>query len=191
MNRIVLARHGQPDWDRDTPIAGSEMAKWNKGRDNAPLDPESRPSKRLVSFAKNSHLIATSELRRSIDSAKLLAPGRKPHVEPLFREVYLPTAIHSRAKLPPKVWSATLRAAWHLGWSPGVESHKEAEARAILAAEELEKLAQRHHTVLLIGHGMMNGLIGRNLRRAGWKGPVLRARKHWAYTVYKKSSVGS
>jgi broad specificity phosphatase PhoE len=185
---VVLARHGKPVWDEKTPIAGSELAEWVRGRDAAPIDPsDPPPSAELLRIARSCRLLTTSQLRRSIESAKVVAaPHLTPQVNPVFQEVSTPTEIHSGLRMPPKAWKAVARSAWYSGWSPGVESFAEARRRARLAAMILIELASAHQSVLLVGHGIFNGLIGRRLRRAGWRGPRLRPRRLWAFAVYER-----
>lgn len=154
--------------------------------DEAPLDPSLPPSPELARHARASRGIAASPLRRSLESAKLLCPEQTPVIEPLFREVYLPTAIRSGLRLRPRLWNLLARVAWYCGWSPGVESFPEARRRASAAAALLASLAQERGYLLLTGHGQMNGLIGKRLRRAGWRGPRLRPRRYWAFAVYQR-----
>lgn len=185
MALIVLARHGRPAWDFRTPIRGNALADWVEAVDRAPLDPSSIPPAELCALTAASDCVAASPLRRSLESARLLAPKRLPLVDPLFREVFLPTAIGSRLRLPPKLWVFLARSRWYAGWSPGVESHAEARARAAAATGRLLTLAARHQRVLLIAHGVMNGLIAAQLRGRGWRGPWLRPRRHWAFAQYE------
>jgi broad specificity phosphatase PhoE len=185
---IVLARHGKPDWDEKTPIPGRALAEWVRGRDAAPIDRSSRPPAELVRIAQSSRVLAASPLRRSIESAELVAPGIAPQVNSLFHEVFLPTAIPSGLRLRPTVWSSLARLAWYCGWSPGVETFAAARHRASRAAVVLAELALAHESVLLVGHGIQNGLIGRRLRRAGWSGPRFRTRRLWAFAVYRRGT---
>lgn len=185
---IVLARPGKPGWDERTPIPGHALAEWVRGRDNAPIDPSLAPPAELVQIARSSRVLAASTLRRSLESAALVAPGVKQQVNPLFREVFLPTDFHSGLRLPPKMWTSIARSAWYTGWSPGVESFAEARERAALAAMVLVELASAYESVLLVGHGLMDGLIGRRLRRSGWKGPRLRPRRLWSFDIFRRGA---
>ena len=185
MPTIVLARHGRPAWDFATPIPGHALAEWIRGMDGAPIDPSVRPSPQLLELARESRGLAASPLRRSLESAEILCPGEAPYLEPLFREVYLPTAIRSGVRLRPRLWSLLARTGWYCGWSPGVERFSDAPRRATAAAALLVSLASQRGQLLLIGHGRMNGLIGKRLRRAGWRGPRLRPRRYWAFAVYE------
>lgn len=185
MRVIVLARHGRPVCDTRTPIAGREVAEWSKGRDEAPIDRGFPPPAELVRVAQSSGVVAASTLRRSLESAAAVAPGAPPVVDPEYREVSLPTEIHSGVRMRPKAWTTLARIAWYCGWSPGVENLAEARDRAALAATSLIELAAAHHSVLLTGHGMFNGLIGKQLRDAGWSGPRMRPRRYWAFAMYQ------
>jgi broad specificity phosphatase PhoE len=185
---IVLARHGKPAWDARTPIPGYALADWARGRDAAPIDPGDPPPAELVRIARSSRVLAASPLRRSLESAQAVAPGVAPRIDPLFSEVALPAGVRADLRLRPTLWSSLARLAWYFGWSPGIESYPAARERALQAATALAELAAAEETILLVGHGIMNGMIGRRLRRAGWNGPWFRARHHWALTVYRRAA---
>src|SRR4029450_11087073 len=104
MRTIVLARHGRPAWDFRTPIPGHTLGEWTRGVDGAPLDLSYPPPEALRRLATGSDCVAASTLRRSLESARALAPGVVPVVDPVFREVPLPTANTATLRLPPKLW---------------------------------------------------------------------------------------
>ncbi len=114
--------------------------------------------------------IATSDLPRARESAQLIAPGRSLVCDPVFAEAEVPSSIPLRVALAPRYWSVLARLAWFCGWSRGVESLREARARARRAAARLAELAAEHGSVMLVGHGMMNRLISGALRGGGWSG---------------------
>lgn len=188
MNTIVLARHGKPEWSDSTLISGRELGAWGEGRNAARIDPSHSPSPELRRIARDAKGFAASPLRRSLESLHLLAPEAIPYVDPVFREVEVPGSLPSPIPLPAQIYSKISRIAWFAGWSPGVESFAEARHRAQQAAETLIGIAPDHGTLLLVGHGVMNGLIGLKLRKMGWKGPHLRPRRLWAYGVYRLSA---
>ena len=181
---IVLARHGKPDWDEKTLIPGHGLRQWVRGRDAAPIVPSVRPPEDLVRLGRSCRVVAASTLRRSLESAELVVPGIAPRVHAMFKEVAPPTQIRIGLRLRPQLWSWLARAAWYCGWSPGVESYAEARERAAAAAEALTDLALEEESVILVGHGIMNGMIGKQLRHAGWSGPLLRPRRLWAHATY-------
>jgi len=182
--KIILARHGRPAWDFRTPIPGHAFAEWRRGEDDAPLDPSHRPSAELEQLIRQAKCLAASPLRRSRDSAQLLAPSTVPLIDACFREAELPCAIRSSLRLRPDVWGWLARSAWFCGWSAGVESFRTARERAAKAATILIARADASGAVLLVGHGLMNVLIARHLRTAGWRGPRFPSSQHWAFGVY-------
>jgi len=185
VSAIILSRHGRPAWDYRTPIAGREFAGWRRGEENAPLDPASHPGSDLKKAMRTASFIITSALRRSIDSAHLLAPSTPFVTDGLFREADLPSSFHSKVRLRPNVWGMLARSAWFCGWSAGKESVAAARDRAVRAAEFLVDQAAAHGTVAVIGHGMMNWLIAHRLRSSGWHGPRIPSPRHWSFGVYR------
>ena len=185
MLTIVLARHGKPDWDETTLIPGHDLGRWIRGRDAAPIVASVRPPEELVRIGRACRMVVASPLRRSLESAELIVPGAEPFVDEMFKEVVLPTDIHIGIKLRPQMWSFLARVAWYCGWSPGGESYAEAKERAWEATYALMDMASTERSVLLVAHGIMNGLIGKRLRHAGWSGPWLRPRRLWAHATYR------
>ena len=190
MKTIVLARHGKPEWSDSALISGRELGEWVEGRNAAPINPTFLPSPELRRIARSAAGFAASPLRRSIESLHLLAPEAIPYVDAVFREVEVPGKVPSPLPLPAQAYSKIARIAWYAGWSPGVESFAQARRRAQKAAETLIEILPDQGTLLLVGHGIMNGLIGLKLRKMGWKGPHLRPRRLWAYGVYRTTATG-
>ena len=190
MQTIVLARHGKPVWSDSALITGHALGEWVEGRNAAHMDPSHPPSAELQHIARAAAGFAVSPLRRSIESLHLLAPEAIPYVDPVFREVEVPGNVPSPLPLPAQVYSKISRIAWYAGWSPNVESFDAARRRAQQAAETLVELLPDQGTLLLVGHGIMNGLIGLKLRKMGWQGPHLRPRRLWAYAAYRKLGDG-
>lgn len=183
--RIILVRHGRPAWDFQTPICGRDFGEWRRGEDHAPLDPGSRPSPALERLIESATCVFTSPLRRSRESAALLAAGVSPVVAPEFREADLPSGFRSGLRLRPELWGLLARTAWFCGWSTGVDNFRMVRERAANAAKLLQERAARGGVVVLVGHGMMNILIARELRAAGWRGPRMPSRRHWGFGVYE------
>lgn len=172
MLQILLVRHGTPAVDYRTRIPGSAFGAWLRSYDEAPLDVTSLPPADLRARVSTIGCIASSPLRRSRESAALLVPGRPVVCDALFAEAGIPSAIYLSLALRPRYWTLLLRVAWFCGWSGGAESVHEARRRAHRAAERLVELAREHRSVMLIGHGEINRMISRVLRRMGWHGPV-------------------
>ena len=186
MLEILLVRHGIPLCDHQTKIRGCNFAQWVAAYDRAPINHHSLPAPELRSRLAAVSCIVTSTLRRSIESASLVATGRPAASDPLFDEAGIPTAIPFQFTLLPNHWDMLARAAWILGWSPGVESFRAVKKRATQAAARLETLAREHSSVALFGHGMLNTLIAHALRRSGWTGTGS-PRIYWGSVVLQKS----
>ncbi len=56
--------------------------------------------------------------------------------------------------------------------------------RARRATQELIRLAGKSETVLLVGHGLINHYIAKELLNLGWIGPEKAASGYWAFSVY-------
>lgn len=185
MSTIILSRHGRPAWDYRTPIPGRAFAEWRRGEDGAPLDPSSQPGSELERVIRSASCIITSTLRRSLDSAHVLAPSATLVTDGVFREADLPSSFHSEIRLRPNVWAVLARSAWFWGWSDGMESFAATGGRALRAAQFLVATAQTHDSVAVVGHGMINVLIARHLRASGWHGPRIPSRRHWSFGVFR------
>jgi len=185
VSTIILARHGRPACDYRTPIRGRAFAEWRRAEDNAPLDASSRPGPELVELVRGASSIVTSPLRRSLESAQVLAPAVKPITDRLVQEAALPSAFPSNLRLSPYAWRALARVAWFCGWSGGVEGFGAARKRAAQAAAMLIERSRTHPTIAVVGHGLINILIARALRRNGWRGPWIPSPRHWSYGVYQ------
>lgn len=184
--KIVLARHGRPDWDFKTPIPGHGLGAWLRGENAAPLDPSSLPTAELQQLAREASRVIATPLRRSAESAPLLAPPVAPIVDAHFQEPDLPSALRTSVRLSPDIWAFLARTAWFLGWSPDVETFRAMRARASAAATILVAHAEAEGMVLVVGHGLINFFIARQLCRRGWRGPRFTLQRHWSFSVYER-----
>jgi broad specificity phosphatase PhoE len=187
MFNVLLIRHGIPLCDHRTKIRGCDFASWVAAYESAPVDRSIPPPPELQARLATVPCIVTSTLRRAIESASLVAPGRPATSYALFDEAGIPTAIPFRLTLSPGQWDVFARVAWILGWSAGAESLRDARARATRAAAQMVALASEHGTVALVGHGMLNTLVSRALRRFGWTGSGS-PRTYWGSVALQKSA---
>lgn len=175
--KIILVRHGKPLFDERKWLKGSEFSLWvEKYNLSGVQEEDSYP------IHRNS-LVVTSDLKRSIDSARLLRPNVKVISDPLFREVELPV-MNSGLKLSPRVWTVFLRLLWLSGYSKGCESYRDARRRSVAASDKLVEWARTHDSIMLVGHGFFNTLIAKELLKHGWKGKKRAGAKHWSSTTY-------
>jgi len=181
---IVLARHGRPKLDQRSWISPRQFADWIVAYDAGGVFIEEIPAQ-IREKVEQSGWIVSSPLPRCAQSAEAPAPLQKISSEEGFREAGLPHASWGFPRLPPPVWAASFRVAWFLGYSANSESVVVARSRARSAATRLIDLAQEHQSVFVMGHGIMNTLIGKELIRQGWKGPSRPAHGYWQFSIYR------
>jgi broad specificity phosphatase PhoE len=186
--RIILVRHGKPQIDVSEQITGLQLADWVQRYDDAPLDRSYLPPEALLSLGHAADYIMTSALRRSVESAQMVAPKTQHHVSLQVHEARLPMPKSIDFVLPAQVWINITGLAWFLGWSAQVESLQQVSQRANFAVAELTKIAQQQGTVLLVGHGIINLLIARKLRSLGWQGAWFPNSAYWGSSEYTMSS---
>lgn len=183
---ISLVRHGKSKHIDKKRMDCNEFNDWiRKYDDGGVFEEKSYPLDTLGKIS-TANIVITSDLKRSIDSAKLLNPNLKRISSSLFRETELPVPSKSLLwlKLEPSLWAVILRSLWFTGYSNGCESLSSAKQRANKSAAELVEYAQKHKSVAFVGHGFINRLIAQELQKMGWKGKRKTDSKHWSCTTY-------
>ena len=186
--QITLMRHGKPQLPENGWVTPRGMKQWIENYNNSDVETDSIPHE-CFNAAVSAKLIATSTLKRAESSSKAL--GRKVLMsDSVFSEAELPHALWSAPYLPPKAWAVFFRLLWLCGYSRGVASHKTTRIRAKAAAHQLI-LAANDGPVLLVGHGVMNRYIGKELRTLGWTAVCRHDNCHWGIGVYRITSADS
>ena len=180
--QITLIRHGKPDMPNQK-IPLKKFSDWIDAYNTANLCPRLIPNVGALTIAKHSNAVICSHLSRSTNSALRL--GVQPTFsDPIFREMEMPNWSFPSPALSPNVWAVLFRLFWFAGLTSKAESFAEAKARAIRATEQLIKLAQEHHQIIFVGHGLLNQFIAKTLLKSGWLGPTSPGKKYWEYGVY-------
>ena len=179
---IILLRHGKPTLELKGRINSADFKKLTVTYALSGIKDE--PVKQLKNYFK-SHYIVCSDLERSIQSAKKLQVNEIHLVDQLFKETEIPYFELSYFMLPVTAWLVLFRIMWLFGFNKNGESFKAAKLRAKQAADKLIALAEENQKVLLVGHGLLNRLIAKQLRNNNWIGPVSPGKKHWEFGVYK------
>ena len=183
---ITLVRHGRPDFSGGR-IPVGELIRGLRRYDAAGIRPDPPPPDDLRSMASRADIVLASDRRRAIESAESLGRAAQLLIDPLFREVPLPHLLPAPAglRLSYGTWVVTARVMWLAGWVRGSESLGAARRRADQACEMLIERGNGTHHVMLVAHNVINMLIGRELRRRGWRGPALAAGRYWASYAYR------
>jgi broad specificity phosphatase PhoE len=183
---ITLIRHGRSLLIENDRITYLEFNKWVKKYDHNGVFEESTYPSNTIKKAREAKLVITSDLNRAIQSAKLLNPDVLAIQDPIFRETELPTDSIKilNLKLRPSTWAVILRVIWFAGYSNDCESLMNAKIRAKQAAQRLINYAAEYDSIVIVGHGIFNMLISKELAKLGWKGKRKRGAKHWNSTTY-------
>lgn len=177
---IILMRHGKPDYASGSRLPALAMTAWCEAYDLSNV--QDSPPERSVRVAAMADYVVTSPLARARSSLAKL--GLEPAcVDALFSEVSLPIMRVTTPNLPPSLWLSLLRLMWLCGYAGSVESFHQAERRAEQAADRLILFSQ-YGNVLLLGHGIMNKMIARYLRKEGWLAEKHASSRHWSAAIY-------
>jgi broad specificity phosphatase PhoE len=119
-------------------------------------------------------LIITSPFVCAIQSAQIMLSGMEKKVvqSNMFREVELPIFEHipSFIRLKLRTWAFFFRLFWMVRYKGKAETYKQAARRAQKASETLGEYARIHGKVVLVGHGIFNMMVAKELKKQGWKG---------------------
>jgi broad specificity phosphatase PhoE len=182
---IYIIRHGKSDYINNDRISGMEFKKWIEDYDAIGVVVEKNHSVELLSSIESSNIIITSDLKRSTDSAAQLKTNAKIITNPVFREAELPS-LPLYLRLSPNIWLVILRIMWFLGYSNCCESYKDSKKRARKASDLLIEYAERELKVALIGHGIFNMLIAKELKKQGWFNNRKIDSSHWGINFFTK-----
>lgn len=135
-----------------------------------------------VALAASASFMVASTAPRALRSAQML--GRRPEVtDAIYCEAQLPFAGWRFPRLPPALWAGFFRLLWLCGYARGADSIDATRMRAREAADRLVSMAA-DGPVLLVGHGIMNRLIARELVERGWSAPEKHNNGHWGASEY-------
>lgn len=160
-----MDRHGVPRFEDAYDAAGI--------RDVPP------PPEDLRTIAAAADVVCASDLRRAIESANRVAPGRELVISSLLREIRLEPPRWIPFRLPIAAWDAYS----HAQWSYRLLTKRDHAfvRRADAAADWLEQHARDAATVLVVTHGGMRRLIADRLSARGWlRAPEKRSYANWS-----------
>ena len=163
--QITLIRHGQPILQASRWLAPYEMGQWIAAYDQALVETTTIPAASIAACS-GATVIFASTLARATSSASALG-HHAPRIDAVFGEATLPFPLWRFPRLPARLWAVLFRLSWLMGYARGADALASVTARARNASALLIAGAADGR-VLLIGHGLMNRLIARELRAAGW-----------------------
>ena len=168
MSRIVLVRHGPSAHVAEARLLDrAALQQWRSAYDDAGIRPSELPPHALIAQAAAANHVIASDMRRAMESASRLAPGRSIQTSSLLRES--PLAIpHWPTRLPLVAWAMIINAAWSWRVLRGEEVSAAERARADDAAEWLANKVADGSVAVVVTHGVFRRLVAQQLRVRGW-----------------------
>jgi broad specificity phosphatase PhoE len=167
--KISLIRHGRPDADLISRIAGHQFPEWLRRYEEAGVDRLLPPPDELRKSVAQCRVLASSPAARAQGSADLLELLAQRIVFPDASEAPLPTRIICPMPLKPATMTVVARVLWLLGLASASEDKTAVQRRACRLADDLSMLARTRGHVALVGHGYMTRFLTRALKASGWR----------------------
>lgn len=185
---IILARHGEPALSRKVLLSAAEYRDFWATYEIGGILPGQTPPDRLRQFVAECGALVSSTRLRAIESARTMVGQREfPHHDILIEAPLPPPKFPSWVRLSPRFWGFIARVWWwFFNHHEGEESRAQAEARADKAAALLIGLAAGGDNVVVLAHGFFNHLIGRSLRKLGWKLVESEGYKYWSMRRFER-----
>ena len=178
---IVLARHGEPALSRRVKLDAAGYRRWWASYEEGGLLRGQTPPRALSVVAARSGVLFCSVRPRSVETARALVGDGGFEAEKVFIEAPLPPPHWPGfVRLSPRAWGVIARTAWwFLNHHDGQESRRQATMRARRAARRLIRAAAGGEDVLLVAHGFFNAMIGRELKKLGWRRVSSAGYRYW------------
>ena len=182
MKQIILIRHAKVNIDNSQTISSAALKNWVERYDVADIHFDSKPTQKTRVIVEGAGVIATSVLKRTIDSAKVLGVDIYEK-NAIFNEAKIPNVTIPFFKFKPKTWLIILRVLLLLGLGKKDASLKASKLQAEEAAGRLLELSNEFESVVLVGHGGMNWFIRKVLTKERWHLKEKPSNKNWGMTI--------
>ncbi len=182
-------RHGRPELDLDElrkqKVAPADFAPVLAKYEVGDLANGSLPHEEAIAIAKACSRHFTSTLRRARTSCERLGIANDVTTHELFVESPIPHTNWQQPKFGALTWSIIFRVAWLVGFAQNGEAISDAKRRGAQGADLLEKAAAEGDAFLL-GHGIMNRVLGGELKRRGWCKTTSNGEDYWSFAIFEK-----
>ncbi|MDP3491077.1 MAG: histidine phosphatase family protein [Phenylobacterium sp.] len=188
LGAIILARHGEPALSRRVWLNAKGYRDFWAQYEVLGLLPGQTPPDTLSDFAARAGVVFSSTRQRSIETAIAVTGGRDFASMPLFVEAPLPPPnLPDFIRMRPSYWGFLARVCWwFFDHHEGEETRRQAEERASAAAARLIEEASQGHDVVVLAHGFFNFMVGRALRRRGWRVADSQGYKYWSMRRFER-----
>lgn len=183
--RNHLIRHGAPDCPPQPSLSSKEYRGWMDAYRAAGIIDNPPDSLRTWLKATGVQSVFSSVLPRSVQSARALVGSEYVRSSALFNEAAI-TIPPLSFRMKSSFWTTLGRIIWLCGGA--AEEHvAECQVRARAIADVLMEAASESETVLM-GHGWMNRMTGKELRKRGFERLTVTANGFWSRASFHKPS---
>lgn len=185
---IILARHGEPAISRKVRLNADEYRTFWANYEVLGILPGQTPPDLLLDFVAKAGAIVASTRLRSIESAEALVKGRVFARDARLVEAPLPPPnFPAWIRLSPRLWGFFARVWWwFFDHHEGQETRSAAERRADEVAAMLVEMAACGDDVVVLAHGFFNFMIGRSLKKLGWRLTLSQGYKYWSTRRFER-----
>jgi broad specificity phosphatase PhoE len=167
MIRLILVRHGQPDWQTPRCTSLVQFRQRTVAYDATRLSQPGIDAIRSLVARLPEVAILSSDLLRARETAEILRRGTAGiRFAPLFRELQAPIIANrflDELRVPPIIWSLTHWFCWLVGIGQFSEGPRAAWKRAARAAERILSF-EDGDTLIVVSHGWFIFLLTIYLR---------------------------
>jgi broad specificity phosphatase PhoE len=165
--RLILVRHGPSSLHTRGLFDHDGVVRWQEAYDVAGIKAVVHPPAVLLQMAAGATHILASDLRRAVESAEVLAPGREIQLSDTLREIHLPVP-RWPLRAPLGVWATLMYVRWRYRVARGKEPSVEQRARVVAAADLLEGIVANGSTAFVVTHDFFRQRLERQLLDRGW-----------------------
>ena len=167
--KIFLIRHARPLVSRKGYFNAAQARTYVSEYDAAAVE-EFVLQHEAIPYKEIRRVYCSTLVRSQLTAKAIFGEDVELIIRHEFREFERKIFSLPLVKLPIRFWLLSARALWLLGLNnKGIETFREARARARQCAELLVQEAQQHQTAILVAHGLLNYFIRRHLQHMGWK----------------------
>ena len=177
-------RHGEVDLNNSKYLSQSEFYLWLKEYNSSSIKYPFHTKEKIETILKDPNIVICSNLSRSIESVTIFQKNPFEN-NSLFNEAEIPHLAWDFIKLKPLIWLILSRLAWLLGYSKNCESISSMRKRAKIASQRLIELSEDNKTIVLVGHGIFNRFIKKELILKKWTETQKLQHTNWGYGLYE------
>ncbi|MBB6611165.1 histidine phosphatase family protein [Pontibacter sp. Tf4] len=167
--RIFLIRHARPLVSKKGLFNSAAARQYISDYDAAQVE-EFVLAHEAIPYKQITKVHCSTLVRAQLTAKAIFGEEVQLIIDGNFREFERKVFSLPWLRLPIKLWLVAARILWFLGFnSRGIETFKQARARARTAASQLATEAKKETIAVLVAHGLLNYFILRELKRMGWQ----------------------